>query len=163
MDRFYFEITDLWRKFCEEHNTLLDYTCEEYSNLLANNLTALEETLAKKQEVIANISILESYRQTLIKNINDAKCTLTPISSVASLLKEMGQTKVEREGKHLFRFNALLIDIIEKIQAQNKKNQMFISKAVNNLREIREAACGKKSYNLYNKTGKAVQKTVTTA
>ncbi len=47
----------------------------------------------------------------------------------------------------------LLIDIIEKLQTQNKKNQLFLNKAINNLREIREDALGVKSYSTYNNKG----------
>ena len=72
------------------------------------------------------------------------------IESVSDLLNFMGSLEVEKKEQHLFRFNALLIDIIEKIQKQNKKNQIFINKAIHNLQEIRLEASGEKNYKTYN-------------
>ena len=53
----------------------------------------------------------------------------------------------------IFRFNALLIDIITKIQVQNKNNQLFINRSLLNLKSIREDALGQKSYSTYTATG----------
>ena len=39
----YFKVTDIWKRFCEEHTLLLDKTFEEYSLLLASNVDAIEE------------------------------------------------------------------------------------------------------------------------
>jgi flagellar biosynthesis/type III secretory pathway chaperone len=64
--------------------------------------------------------------------------------------------EVEKNQKHLFRFNALLIDIIEKIQTQNKRNQLFINKALLSLKQIRIEATGKKNYSLYTSKGSAI-------
>ena len=63
----------------------------------------------------------------------------------------------QNNTKHLYRFNELLIDVIEKIQEQNKKNQVFLNKAINNLREIREEAMGVKNYSTYNQKGHSVK------
>jgi flagellar biosynthesis/type III secretory pathway chaperone len=63
----------------------------------------------------------------------------------------------QNNTQHLYRFNALLIDVIEKIQTQNKKNQVFLNKAINSLKEIREEALGVKNYNTYNKKGVSVR------
>ena len=68
----------------------------------------------------------------------------------------MNQYPVELKEKHLFRFNALLIDLIEKIQNQNKRNQLFINKALHSLKEIRQDVLGKKSYSTYTSRGSAV-------
>lgn len=41
------------------------------------------------------------------------------------------ETLENKNGKkHLFNFNKLLLNIIDKIQEQNKKNQLFINKAL---------------------------------
>lgn len=151
----YFEVTDLWKRFCEEHNALFNVTCDEYSLLLQSDLDQLEEKLAEKNEIIARISALELIRKEIIRELND----LFPekeIDSVSKLLDVMTVYEVEKKQKHLFRFNALLIDIIEKIQAQNKRNQLFINKALLSLKQIRLEATGKKNYSTYTSRGSAV-------
>ncbi len=151
----YFEVTDLWKRFCEEHNALFNVTCDEYSLLLQSELDQLEEKLAEKNEIIARISALETIRKDIIKELNN----LFPekeIDSVSKLLEVMTSYEVEKKQKHLFRFNALLIDIIEKIQAQNKRNQLFINKALLSLKQIRLEATGKKNYSTYTSRGSAV-------
>lgn len=151
----YFEVTNLWKQFCEEHNELFNLTCDEYSLLLKSDLELLEEKIAEKNECIARIGTLEIMRRDLIKDIS----VLYPeqnIDSVSTLLEVMSNYEIESNQKHLFRFNALLIDIIEKIQAQNKRNQLFINKALHSLQQIRIEASGKKSYQTYSAKGSAV-------
>lgn len=151
----YFEVTDLWKRLCEEHNALFNATCDEYSLLLRSELGLLEEKLIEKNEIIARINALEIIRRDIIKELNE----LMPeknIDSVSKLLDVMTVYEVEKKQKHLFRFNALLIDIIEKIQAQNKRNQLFINKALLSLKQIRLEATGKKNYSTYSSKGSAV-------
>jgi flagellar biosynthesis/type III secretory pathway chaperone len=151
----YFEITNLWKQFCEEHNELFSITCDEYSLLLASELDLLDEKIAEKNECIQRIGTLEFVRRDLINDLAkiypDQK-----IDSVSKLLEIMSKYEVESNQKHLFRFNALLIDIIEKIQAQNKRNQLFINKALHSLQQIRLEASGKKQFSSYSKNGSAV-------
>ena len=151
----YFEVTDLWKRLCEEHNELFNLTCDEYSLLLKSDLDLLEEKIAEKNIVIKKISLLESIRKDLINDLNN----LIPdqkIDGVSKLIEVMRSYEVEKNQKHLFRFNALLIDIIEKIQAQNKRNQLFINKALISLKQIRIEASGKKNYSTYSSKGSAL-------
>ena len=125
----YFEVTDLWKRLCEEHNELFNITCDEYSLLLNSELSLLDDKLAEKNTIILKISALETIRRELIKELN----SLLPekeVTSVSELLEVMRAYEVENQQKHLFRFNALLIDIIEKIQAQNK---IYLHNKNNNL------------------------------
>lgn len=151
----YFEVTDLWKRLCEEHNLLFNVTCDEYSLLLQSDLENLEDKLSEKQEIIARINTLEIVRRQLIKELS-AIFPEKEIDSVTKLIETMRAYEVEQNQKHLFRFNALLIDIIEKIQAQNKRNQLFINKALLSLKQIRMEACGKKNYSTYTSKGSAV-------
>ena len=151
MQILYFQVTDIWKELCEAHNDLLEKTFDEYSLLLASDVEGLEDKIREKQETIKQIDILDRLRGELI--IKLTKDTDAEISSVSDLLIFMNKFEEERERKHLRRFNALLIDIIEKIQTQNKKNQLFINKAIHSLQEIREGALGKKSYSTYNVKG----------
>lgn len=151
----YFEVTDLWKRLCEEHNELFNVTCDEYSLLLRSELDLLEEKLVEKNQIIIRISALETIRRELIADLN----SLLPdknIDSVSKLLDVMRSYEVEKNQKHLFRFNALLIDIIEKIQAQNKRNQLFINKALLSLKQIRVEASGKKNFSTYTSKGSAI-------
>jgi len=151
----YFEVTDLWKRFCEEHNELFNVTCDEYSLLLSSQLDLLEEKHIEKNEIIRRIGVLENVRRELILELN----ILFPekeIDSVSKLIEVMRAYEVEKNQKHLFRFNALLIDIIEKIQAQNKRNQLFINKALLSLKQIRIEATGKKNYSTYTSRGSAI-------
>ncbi len=151
----YFEVTDLWKRLCEEHNDLFGVTCDEYSLLLKSELDLLEEKLVEKNQIIARIGALETIRRELIAELN----SLFPeknIDSVSKLLEFMKSYEVEKNQKHLFRFNALLIDIIEKIQTQNKRNQLFINKALLSLKQIRIEATGKKNYSTYTSKGSAI-------
>jgi flagellar biosynthesis/type III secretory pathway chaperone len=151
----YFEVTDLWKRLCEEHNELFNVTCDEYSLLLSSELSLLEEKLVEKNNIILKISALETVRRELIKELN-AILPGKEIDSVSKLLEVMKSYEVESKQKHLFRFNALLIDIIEKIQAQNKRNQLFINKALLSLKQIRIEATGKKNYSTYTSKGSAL-------
>lgn len=151
----YFEVTDLWKRLCEEHNYLFSVTCDEYSLLLKSELDLLEEKLVEKNQIITRIGALETIRRELIAELN----SLFPeknIDSVTKLLEFMKSYDVEKNQKHLFRFNALLIDIIEKIQTQNKRNQLFINKALLSLKQIRIEATGKKNYSTYTSKGSAI-------
>jgi flagellar biosynthesis/type III secretory pathway chaperone len=151
----YFEVTDLWKRFCEEHNDLFNVTCDEYSLLLSSQLDLLEEKLIEKNEIISRIGVLENIRRDLIVELNSIMVG-TEINSVSELIEVMRTYEVEKNQKHLFRFNALLIDIIEKIQTQNKRNQLFINKALISLKQIRIEATGKKNYSTYTSRGSAI-------
>lgn len=153
---FYYRVTDLWRRLCEEHNTLLDQTCEEYALLLASKLEELENKIDEKKDTMARIGSLEKLRAEVIEAIN--KKGGVKVESVNQLIEQMQEFEQENNQMHLFRFNALLIDMIEKIQAQNRRNQLFINKALLNLKAIREEALGQKSYSTYTKKGQSSNK-----
>ena len=150
---FYYRVTDIWRRLCEEHNNLLDQTCEEYALLLASKLDELEAKIDEKKETLARIGSLEKLRAEIIEAIN--KKGEMKIESVTQLIEVMQEFENENNQMHLCRFNALLIDMIEKIQTQNKRNQLFINKALLNLKSIREEALGEKSYSTYTKKGQS--------
>ncbi len=151
----YFRVTDLWKKLCESHQQLLEITFDEYSLLLGSQIEELEEKVEVKNKLITFIGKLDKERKEAIKslNIDLKKNGSSEIQSVSDLIITMKEFESKQDQHHLRRFNALLIDIIEKIQTQNKKNQLFINKALMSLREIREDAMGKKNYSTYNAKG----------
>jgi flagellar biosynthesis/type III secretory pathway chaperone len=150
---FYFQITDIWKRFCEEHNLLFNLTCDEYSLLLGSELEALDKKIEEKEATIKRINGLEKIRTELIANINKELSDEKKIKNVSELITHFNEYDSEKEQKHLFRFNSLLIDIIEKIQGQNKRNQLFINKAIRSLQSIREDAVGQKSFDTYDARG----------
>ncbi len=160
LDIFYYQVTDLWKRLCEEHNELFGLTCEEYTHLLSSNIDALNLVTEKKQEIIGQINVLEKVRREIIREINELLPDEKRIISAGDLLRLMSTVEARTGERHLFRFNQFLIDVIEKLQDQNKKNQMFLNKAMTNLRDIREGIMGKKSYTTYTASGKAIQKSV---
>jgi hypothetical protein len=155
LELYYFRVTDLWKRLCQEHTTLLDQTCDEYTYLLGNKLEELEERIIIKQETIKRINGLESIREDVVKELNEylVEKKIGSMSSISELIELMNQFEIVNNQKHLFRFNALLIDIISKIQVQNKNNQLFINRSLLNLKSIREDALGQRSYSTYTATG----------
>ena len=95
----------------------------------------------------------------LLKN-QDFKniCNLKKIDAVSDLLELMSNYEKKLDEKYLNNFNSLLIDIIQKIQKQNKKNQIFINKAIISLKEIKGSVDGKKSFNTYTQEGLTTSK-----
>lgn len=146
----YFQITDIWKRMCELHNDLFDLTGEEYSELLASDFDKIEEITMRKNEVIAEISRFEKLRAKVIESLVIKGAS---IERASDLVAHFSDCPPELEGKHLWRFNQLLVDIIGKIQDQNKRNQIFINKAIVSLREIREGAFGEEKHYVYNSKG----------
>ena len=156
---FYLQVTDLWKKFCKEHALLLDYTFDEYAFLLGSEIEKLEENLKKKIETVQRIANLEQVRRKIINKMN-TQLKRDKIFHVKDLLKAFGQYHLEKKHSHLFKHNALLEDLINKIKEQNKKNQLFINKAFLSLKEIREDALKEKNYSTYNAKGTEKQKSI---
>lgn len=155
LEMIYFRVTDLWQKLCEKHTSLLNLTFDEYALLLESNLEKLEGKSLEKETVKTEITVLEKVRTQVIEELNLilVKKEMEPIDSVSDLIMVMDIYEKKNNQKHLFRFNSLLIDLIEKIQEQNKKNQLFINKALLSLKQIREEVMGSKDYSTYNKRG----------
>ncbi len=149
----YDQLVLLWKEFCNAHTTLYDLTCEEYIELLDSNIDSLESVLKQKELVLERISSLELTRQKIIQEINDRKMFSNQVLDISTLLSSLEELEQEKKGQHLRRFNELLVDIIERVQVQNKKNQIFLNKAMMNLREIRESFTGKKKYQTYGPQG----------
>ncbi|MGB0452789.1 MAG: flagellar protein FlgN [Bacteriovoracaceae bacterium] len=152
---YYFTVTDLWKRFCEEHNRLFTLTSEEYSQLLASDFDKIEQITTNKEEVIERIKNLETIRQETLVKINESLEENQRIENASGLVKFFDDCAPEKEGLHLKKFNDLLIHLIEKIQNQNKNNQLFINKAIHSLREIREGAAGGEKLQTYNAKGSA--------
>ncbi|MBF0297296.1 MAG: flagellar export chaperone FlgN [Oligoflexia bacterium] len=158
LNTYYFDILDLWKKLCLEHTALFDITCEEYNLLLSNDVDTMEALLDKKESIIKRISDLDLLRKHLINKLNALVIKNSyengeNVQTVSDLIKIFKQYEKGKGENFLLRYNQLLISIIEKIQLQNRKNQIFLNKAILSIKEIREGLLGKKSYNTYNSMG----------
>ncbi len=150
---YYHSVVSVWEGFCHLHKELYDLTCDEYLTLLSSDVDKLEHMLPLKEEIISKISVLENERKDLIESINESKLFTKNIFKSSDLLivfSEIDQVSAMPALKNL---NALLIDIVQKIQEQNKKNQMFLNRAMLSLREIKQGFTGKKTYSTYGADG----------
>jgi flagellar biosynthesis/type III secretory pathway chaperone len=149
----YHQILTIWEGFCHRHKELYDLSCEEYLTLLASDIHKLETMIPIKEEIIAKIGELEIERTGVIEKLNNSGIFPHPINSSSELVKSFAEIDEISGVPALSNLNALLIDIIEKIQEQNKKNQMFLNKAMLSIREIKQGFSGKKSYATYGADG----------
>jgi flagellar biosynthesis/type III secretory pathway chaperone len=145
---------DIWYTLCQLHNELLEKTCDEYLALLASDLDLLEEIVSEKESILRKIDLIDKDRKDLIATINKRD----QIQSVGDLIGYF-YTK-QLDAKNIEKLNMLLIDIIQKITAQNKKNQSFLNKAIHTLNELKGNFKGQSQYNIYTKRGHVTTKSV---
>lgn len=144
-------VLDLLHNFCELHASLFDITCDEYKYLLESDMDNLEEAITTKESIIDSISKLEDLRKDSLRELSSSLSReILVASDLKNLLIENGLTL---ELRRLDSLNAILKDMIEKIQTQNKKNQMYLNKALHSLNELRNSFKGEKNYNTYNNKG----------
>lgn len=142
---------DVWQNFCQLHSLLYELTCEEYVHLLASDIDLLDETLIKKQDVIAEINVLENQRSQAIDDINQLLGTqVTKFSAFTELLRDAGLITL---STRIDKLNLILLDVIEKLQDQNKKNQIYLNKALLSLQELKDSFSGGKKYKTYGANG----------
>ena len=48
---YYFQATDIWKRFIDLHNSLYEKTCDEYQLLLDSKLDELEVAINDKEEI----------------------------------------------------------------------------------------------------------------
>ncbi len=150
---YYQDAINVWEGFCQLHKELYDLTCEEYLTLLSSDMDKLEEMLPVKEQIILQIGQLEAERSELIQRLNGLKIFSNEIIRAGDLLTCFSEIESKAGIPALKNLNALLVDIIQKIQEQNKKNQMFLNKAMQSLREIKQGFAGKKTYTTYGADG----------
>lgn len=142
----------LWHDFCEKHTELYELTCDEYMHLLASDIDSLEDTLSSKSEALKYINSLETHRNELTSEIAEIWAIEKPkkLADFLTVLKEKNEASIAEE---IEKMNMILLDIIEKIQAQNKKNQVFLNKAIMSLNELKQSFNGKSNYKTYSPSG----------
>ncbi|MFL5783389.1 MAG: flagellar protein FlgN [Bacteriovoracaceae bacterium] len=150
---YYQQAVTIWEGFCRLHKELYDLTNDEYITLLASDIEKLETMLPLKEEIVSRIGQLEKDRAHLIHKLNESNLFATEITRAGELLEAFADIDQKSGIPALRNLNSLLIDIISKIQEQNKKNQIFLNKAMHSIRELKAGFSGKKTYTTYGADG----------
>lgn len=150
---YYHQVLSVWEGFCSLHSQLFDIACDEYLALLSSDIDKLEELLPFKEETIAKISELDSERNKLVEKINNTTLVTSPLNKASELMTFFSDIETKNGVSALKNLNSLLIDIIEKIQLQNKTNQVFLNKAMISLRDLKRGFNGQKIYSTYGADG----------
>lgn len=150
---YYQRTLSVWEGFCQLHKELYDLTCDEYLTLLESDIDKLETMLIQKEEIIAKIAEIEKERSELILNLNAHQIFEEKITKASQLINAFTILESQAGLPALRNLNSLLIDIIQKIQEQNKKNQQFLNKAMHSLKEVKQGFSGKKTYTTYGADG----------
>ena len=149
--KIYFDTVILWEELCILHKKLFDLTNEEYLELLSGQVDKLVDIIDEKSKIVKKINSVDFNRLKILNDINND--LNIPIKSYKELLQYFSDIKIEQRKSILKEFNNLLIDIVKKIQEQNKKNQLFLNKAICSLDEISERAPGRVRNSTYDSTG----------
>ncbi|MEX0798637.1 MAG: flagellar protein FlgN [Bacteriovoracaceae bacterium] len=148
-------IADLWQEHCALHTQLFELTCDEYVHLLASDMEELDQVIEDKKALIGRINQLEDKRQLLVQELNNNHPN-AKIEKMAGLILFLKSKNMETDATRIEKLNLVLMDIIDKIQNQNKKNQLYLNKALVSLKELKESFGGpKKQYNTYGSNGAA--------
>jgi flagellar biosynthesis/type III secretory pathway chaperone len=153
------ELTNIWKTYCEFHSDLYDLTCDEYVHLLASDMDKLEDTVELKNSLINTINIVEEKRTAALEELNSSSKDYN-FSKLNEIIIYAKKNNFE-EGSYLEKYNLLLVDIISKIQDQNKMNQLFLNKAILSLRNLKESFSGRKTFKTYGANGTTRTKSVT--
>ena len=149
----YQNIIDIWEKFCVLHKELYDLTCAEYLILLEGDLEKLESLIPNKENIIAEVNLIEEQRAQVIIELNQINSQPDIIHKASDLIHYFTSLETENNLFALKNLNDLLIDIIERLQEQNKKNQLFLNKAMLSIQDLKQGFSGKKVFTTYGSDG----------
>ena len=144
---------EIWEQFCRLHHDLYELTCDEYQALLSGEIDQLEELIRRKQVIVDQVSEWESIRSQLIVEMNADQNLKLSINSASDLIVAVKSVEAQHAITALQNLNDLLIDVISRIQGQNKRNQLFLHRAMQSLNELKDGFNGKKQYTTYGANG----------
>jgi len=144
---------EVWEQFCRLHHDLYELTCDEYQALLSGEIDQLEGLIARKQMIVDEVSKWENIRADLIKQMNGDNLIQVSIHSASDLLNVLKPIEATLSIPALHNLNDLLIDVISRIQMQNKRNQLFLNRAMQSLNELKDGFSGKKHFTTYGANG----------
>lgn len=147
------QAVEVWENFCRLHRDLFERTCDEYQALLSGELESLETLVALKEAIMAEINDWETRRANLIHEMNGSGHLRHKIKNISDLLSALQRPESQLPIPALHNLNALLIDIITRTQEQNKRNQLFLNRALLNIRELKDGFTGKRTYTTYGSDG----------
>ena len=150
----YNELVTLWADFCEKHRHLYELTAAEYETLLESKIEQLESIIAEKEDVINSVYALEDTRKQLIADF--ANLSERKVEKIADIYPVVDEMALDSQNT-LKKYNDLLLEIIDNIQDQNKKNQVFLNKAIMSLQSLKDQFKGEKSYKTYNNKGSTLR------
>jgi len=145
-------LRQLWFDFSEKHTELYEITCDEYMHLLASEIDELEANIDEKTKVLGYINQLEVQRNELTNEITN-HYGAEKQTKLSGFLKVLNENNEETISGEINKLNLILLDIVEKIQEQNRKNQFFLNKAIMSLKELKESFNGKPAYKTYSSSG----------
>jgi len=154
---FYMKMSNIWKDFCIFHSNLLDATFSEYDYLLSSNLDELDIVNTIKNELVEKIKHKELERKQLLTEAYETGITDTEIKSLSVLELSFRAYEKNEQIEYFSEFSLLLKNILNNLKSQNKRNQIFIYKALNSLASLREDIAGQKSTEVYGMSGKTAK------
>jgi flagellar biosynthesis/type III secretory pathway chaperone len=151
---YYHELTLLWRELCIHHTQLFETTNQEYQLLLAGETDQLESNLGSKKALIEKIQNYDLKRQTSVEDVFKYYSTNNNTSFHYSRLIELFNEKLNlNENNELDKYNIFLVEIIDKIQIQNRKNRQFLNRALIMMEDLKKDFKNTGKVLSYNKKG----------
>ncbi len=144
---------EVWSQFCRLHHDLYELTCDEYQALLSGEIEQLEDLITRKQVIVEEVSQWENTRSLLIAEMNTNQILDVAINSASDLINILKPVEAKLAIAALQNLNDLLINVISRIQTQNKRNQLFLNRAMQSLSELKDGFSGKKHFTTYGANG----------
>ncbi len=150
----YLEFTELWKTLCDSHNKLYQVTCDEYLALLNSDINLVHQLLSVKEDLMKQIDSLDRERSSLVNRValqaNIPSESLKKFKTVYDYLRDQ---LALNEQNPLIKYHQLMIELVEKTQDQNKKNRIFLNKALSSIQDLRKELNGNIKVNNYSRTG----------
>lgn len=144
----------LWDRLISLHEELLQIALNEYRALLASDFEELEKVLNLKQKLIEKITIAEKDRSLLVLEfIAIADSSMNKKLKLSEILFYFSLHSETSSDQTLKIKNEQLINLISNIQMQNKKNRVFLNRAMISLQDLQKNFSGKKNFTTYNQQG----------
>ncbi|MDH4467734.1 MAG: flagellar export chaperone FlgN [Bacteriovoracaceae bacterium] len=151
---YYHELTLIWRELCILHTQLFEVTNQEYEFLLSGVTEQLESNLALKRNIIDQIQEYDLKRQESVKNVFKNFASEEENFLHYTKLNKLFSENLNLSADHqLEKYNFFLIDIIEKIQIQNRKNRQFLNRSLIMLEDLKKDFQNTGKVLSYNKKG----------
>lgn len=151
---YYQQFSDLWKALCSAQNELYQITCEEYLALLNSDIERVNRLISLKEDVIEHIEVIEQERKDLVQKIaTNQGLDLDSISKFKNVYRILSDALQLDENNALIKYHKLIIELIDKTQLQNKKNRVFLNKALSSIQGLKKDLNGGTRIENYSRTG----------